>query len=64
EYPDQPIDPNAFRAIAVHSDMKRTGEFSCGDPKINQLYHNVIWGQKCNYLDIPTDCPQRDERLG
>ena len=64
EYPDQPFDPNGFRAIAVHSELARTGEFSCGDPKVNQLYHNIIWGQKSNYLDIPTDCPQRDERLG
>ncbi len=64
EFPNVELDPNAFRAIAVHSDMKRTGHFTCGDPLINQLYHNVIWGQKSNYLDIPTDCPQRDERLG
>ena len=64
EYPFETIDPNAFRAVVVHSDMKRTGYFRCGNEKINQLYHNVIWGQKSNYLDIPTDCPQRDERLG
>lgn len=53
-----------FTAIAVHSDMKRTGNFSCSDDMINQLYHNIIWGQKGNFLDIPTDCPQRDERFG
>ena len=53
-----------FRAIAVHSEMKRTGFFRCGEERVNQLYHNVVWGQKSNYLDIPTDCPQRDERLG
>lgn len=64
EYPYEAVDPNCFRAIAVHSQMKRTGRFCCGNEKINQLYHNVIWGQKSNYLDIPTDCPQRDERLG
>lgn len=64
EYPDIDVDINAFRAIAVHSDLRRTGSFVCGDAKINQLYHNIIWGQKSNYLDIPTDCPQRDERLG
>jgi alpha-L-rhamnosidase len=64
EFPDTELDPNAFRAVVIHSDMKRTGHFTCGDPLINQLYHNVIWGQKSNYLDIPTDCPQRDERLG
>ena len=64
EYPDREIDVNGFRAIAVHSKMERTGRFACGDARINQLYHNIIWGQKGNYLDIPTDCPQRDERLG
>ena len=64
EYPFATVDAKAFLAIAVHSDMKRTGRFVCGNEKINQLYHNVIWGQKSNYLDVPTDCPQRDERLG
>ena len=64
EYPDVALDPNAFRAIVVHSEMQRTGRFACGDEKINQLYHNVIWGHKSNYLDIPTDGPQRNERLG
>lgn len=64
EYPDMPIDLNAIRAIVVHTDMKRTGHFECGDKRINQLYHNIIWGQKSNYLDVPTDCPQRNERLG
>ena len=64
EFPDVELNPDAFRAIVVHSDMKRTGSFSCGDVMINQLYHNIVWGQKGNYLDIPTDCPQRDERLG
>ncbi len=64
EYPDIPINLNDIRAIVVHSDMERIGYFECGDTRINQLYHNIIWGQKSNYLDIPTDCPQRDERLG
>lgn len=64
EYPFDEVDVNSFRAIVVHSDMKRTGYFRCGNEKINQLYHNIIWGQKSNYLDVPTDCPQRDERLG
>ncbi|MBQ8696162.1 MAG: alfa-L-rhamnosidase, partial [Clostridia bacterium] len=58
------VDLNDFVAIVVHSDIKRTGWFSCGNPQINQLYHNIIWGQKSNYVDVPTDCPQRDERLG
>lgn len=64
EYPFDEIDLQSFHAVVVHSDIKRTGHFDCGNPKINQLYHNIIWGQKSNYLDIPTDCPQRDERLG
>ena len=64
EYPFPEVDLSAFRAIVVHSDLKRIGSFFCGNEKINQLYHNIIWGQKSNYLDIPTDCPQRNERLG
>ena len=64
EYPNVEINLNDFRAIVVHSELTRTSDFVCGDAKVNQLYHNIIWGQKSNYLDIPTDCPQRDERLG
>lgn len=63
EYP-QDVDLNCFTAIEVHSDIKRTGTFVCGYDKLNMLYSNIIWGQKDNFLDIPTDCPQRDERLG
>lgn len=50
--------------VVVHSDMTPTGTFTCSDPLINQLQHNIQWGQKGNFLDVPTDCPQRDERLG
>jgi len=50
--------------IVIHSDMKPTGTFSCSDTLINKLQHNIQWGQKGNFLDVPTDCPQRDERLG
>ena len=64
EYPFDEVNPDDFTAIAVYSDMERTGDFKCGNEKINQLYHNIIWGQRSNFLDIPTDCPQRDERLG
>ena len=64
EFPFADVDLGCFTAISVNSDMKRTGRFNCGNAKINQLYHNIIWGQKSNYLDVPTDCPQRDERLG
>ena len=58
------IKPEYFIATALYSDMEPTGEFSCSDPLINQLQHNIQWGQKGNFLDVPTDCPQRDERLG
>lgn len=53
-----------FHAIAVHSDIKRTGYLSCSNTLLNRLFDNIIWGQKGNFLDVPTDCPQRDERLG
>lgn len=53
-----------FTAYAVHSAMREIGEFSCSNPLINQLQHNILWGMKGNFLDVPTDCPQRDERLG
>lgn len=51
-------------AVVIHSDMKTTGKYESSDPLLNQLQHNIIWGQKGNFLDVPTDCPQRDERLG
>ena len=63
EYPDS-IDFNNIVAVVIHTDMKRTGHFECGNSDINQLYSNIIWGQRGNYVDIPTDCPQRDERQG
>lgn len=53
-----------FTAIEVHSDMKRTGYVNSSDPMLNKLFENIIWGQKDNFVDIPTDCPQRDERMG
>ncbi len=53
-----------FTAYAVHSDMGRTGYFECSDPDVNQLQHNILWGLKSNFVDVPTDCPQRNERLG
>lgn len=58
------IKPENFTAIALYSDMKHTGSFSTSNQLINQLQHNIEWGQKGNFLDVPTDCPQRDERLG
>ncbi len=62
-YPGVP-DIDAVTGIVVHSAAPPTGEFSCSDPLINQLQHNIVWGQKGNFLEVPTDCPQRDERLG
>lgn len=53
-----------FTGVVLHSNMERTGDFECSDPLVNQLHHNTLWGQKGNFLDVPTDCPQRDERLG
>ncbi len=56
--------PEDFTAIVVHSRMTRTGNFRCSNEKLNKLYENIIWSQRGNYLDVPMDCPQRDERLG
>ncbi|RYD92174.1 MAG: alpha-L-rhamnosidase, partial [Sphingobacteriales bacterium] len=58
------LDTSNFTAVAIYSDMKPTGTFTCSNPLLNQLQHNIQWGQKGNFLDVPTDCPQRDERLG
>ena len=51
-------------AHVVHSAMERTGYFECDNVKLNRLYLNQLWGQRSNYLEVPTDCPQRDERMG
>ena len=64
EYPDKELDIREFTAVAIYTDMKRTGYFKCGYEKLNKLYDNILWGQRGNFVDIPTDCPQRDERLG
>lgn len=53
-----------FTACVMHSDMEKSGDFQCSNQKVNQLQSNIAWGQRSNFLDIPTDCPQRDERLG
>ena len=58
------LDPAAFIGRAVYSDMDRVGYLETNNKKINQLHENTIWGLKSNFLDMPTDCPQRDERLG
>ncbi|MBN2983117.1 alpha-L-rhamnosidase [Cohnella algarum] len=53
-----------FVGEVIHSDMPRSGEFECSHELVNQLQRNIVWGQRGNFLDVPTDCPQRDERLG
>ena len=58
------VPSDALTAVVVHSDMQRISEFECSDELLNQLYRNVVWGTRGNFLDVPTDCPQRDERLG
>ena len=61
--PARPAD-DAVTGIVLGSDTPRAGTFTCSDPAINQLMSNIEWGQRGNYLSVPTDCPQRDERLG
>lgn len=60
----QNLDPACFTGHALYSQMDRTGWIRTGNDKINQLFSNSLWGLKSNFLDLPTDCPQRDERLG
>lgn len=55
---------NSIEAVICHTDMKPVGSFSCSDPLLNKLYENTCWGMRGNFLSVPTDCPQRDERLG
>ena len=55
---------DTITGIVLHSQMEQTGAFECSDPLLNQLQHNILWGQKGNFIDVPTDCPQRDERIG
>jgi len=62
-YPGE-LTPAKLTGVVIHSDMPVTGSFETSNPMINQLQHNIAWGQKGNFLDVPTDCPQRDERLG
>ncbi len=62
-YPGE-LTTDRLTGVVVHSDMTSAGELDTSNPLINQLQHNIVWGQKGNFLDVPTDCPQRDERLG
>lgn len=60
----EPPGRDVVAGIVLHSDIRPSGSFECSDPLVNQLQHNIRWGQKGNFLEVPTDCPQRDERLG
>lgn len=61
---DEAVDIRCFTACVLHTDMEQTGEFSCNYEPVSRLQKNIEWGQRSNFVDIPTDCPQRDERLG
>lgn len=63
---DDEVPPSAdnLSALVLHSDLERTGQFSCSNELVNKLHENVVWSMRGNFLSIPTDCPQRDERLG
>lgn len=63
DFPED-INIDDFKVVALYSDMKETGYLKTDNPEVNRLFENVKWGQKSNFIDIPTDCPQRDERLG
>jgi len=52
------------KAVALYSDVAHTGSFECSDDMLNKLQSNITWGARSNFVDIPTDCPQRDERMG
>ncbi len=62
-YPGRPK-ADAITGVVVQSDTPVVASFECSDPMVNQLYSNIVWGQRSNFIEIPTDCPQRDERLG
>ncbi|KAJ5358469.1 uncharacterized protein N7496_010882 [Penicillium cataractarum] len=59
-----PLTTLSLSALVMHTDMVRTGYFSCSHPLVNKLHNNAVWSMRGNFLSIPTDCPQRDERLG
>jgi len=63
DFPGKP-DIDTITGIVLHSDTPLAGAFECSDPVINRLYKNIVWTQRANFIDLPTDCPQRDERFG
>ncbi|VUC23053.1 unnamed protein product [Clonostachys rosea] len=61
---DEPLTLGSLVAEVIHTDMERTGFFACSDDRVNKLHQNAVWSMRGNFLGVPTDCPQRDERLG
>ena len=55
---------DAITGIVLYSDSPESSSFECSNPMVNKIQENIVWGQRSNYLEVPTDCPQRDERLG
>lgn len=64
QYSESPPQIESVEGVVLHSEMERTGWFECSHAPLNQLASNILWSQKSNFLEVPTDCPQRDERLG
>jgi alpha-L-rhamnosidase len=62
-YPGKP-GLDAITGVVIHSDTPLTSKFECSDPVVNRVYQNAVWTQRANFVELPTDCPQRDERLG
>lgn len=58
------VDPADFTACLIYSQLESTGKLATSNAKVNRLIKNVVWGQRGNFLDVPTNCPQRDERMG
>ena len=58
------VNPKDFEGWVIYSDLRKTGKIETSHPKVNRLFQNATWGQRGNFLDVPTDCPQRDERMG
>ncbi|RKK19648.1 hypothetical protein BFJ66_g12672 [Fusarium oxysporum f. sp. cepae] len=63
-WPGDGPSPDDIRAVVLHTYMERRGFFECSNPYVNQLHNNIVWSMRGNFLSLPTDCPQRDERLG
>jgi alpha-L-rhamnosidase len=62
-YPGRPT-KDAITGVVLNSNVPMTGSFECSSPMVNKLYQNILWTQRANFISVPTDCPQRDERLG